>query len=387
MLFFWWIYSVLAGGIVIAAAIDIYFGMRQVAELDKPEFDKWPAGHPRVAVIVPARNEEKGVGPCLRSLAAQDYPDLEVIAVNDRSTDGTQQEMQAVADSASGRIRVIHITELPAGWLGKTHAMWTAAKQTTADWLLFTDGDVLFEPSAIRRAVAYAEAMNSDQLTVLPRMLVKSVGEAIALSVVQFAFGAVRPWKLPDPKSWSHCGIGAFNMVRRSVYESLGTFEVLRFEVVEDMKLGQLIKRRGYAARFALGHELVSLHWASGIFGIAHNLTKNTFAALRFRWYWALAGVIGIAAVHVLPFVLVWFAPGWTKLGFGLCLAGLFAFYPIFWRVHHISPVFILTHPIAGLVMIYTVLRAVAVPLIRGEVVWRGTRYPLKELRKAMEGK
>ena len=233
-------------------------------------------------------------------MLALDYSNYEIVAVNDRSTDGTGQIMDEVATADAGEgpaphgLKVIHISELPAGWLGKTHAMWLAGQQATGDWLLFTDADVLFKPDSLRRAVAYAEAERADHVVLFPRMIMKRVGERMMIAFFQalFVFGH-RPWKVADPKARDHMGVGAFNMVRRSVYDAVGTYRALRMEVLDDMKLGKVVKNAGFAQRNVSGEDLISLHWAKGAFGIVNNLTKNFFAVLSFQWWRTVATIIG----------------------------------------------------------------------------------------------
>jgi cellulose synthase/poly-beta-1,6-N-acetylglucosamine synthase-like glycosyltransferase len=126
---------------------------------------------PHVSIIVPARNEEQGVRAAVESLLRQDYPALELVVVNDRSTDRTSAILAALAEEHPGRLRVVMVTELPAGWLGKNHALLLGARQSSGAWLLFTDADVVFDPTCLRRAVAYAEAQGLDHLTMSPRLL------------------------------------------------------------------------------------------------------------------------------------------------------------------------------------------------------------------------
>ncbi len=150
--------------------------------------------------------------------------------------------------------------------MGKAHAMYTAAKSATdADWLLFTDADVMFRPDCIRRAIAYAEQERADHVVLFPRMLMEHVGEKMMLSFFQlmFVFGH-RPWKVADPKSKDHMGIGAFNLVRRSAYEAVGTYQALRFEVVDDMKLGKVIKNAGFRRSVMRGWALKSCWKSAG---------------------------------------------------------------------------------------------------------------------------
>jgi cellulose synthase/poly-beta-1,6-N-acetylglucosamine synthase-like glycosyltransferase len=152
-IFHWATLNWIAGGILALAwfsrIVDAALGMPQIADIARPEWDRRPASpnsDPKVSIIVPARNEEENIRETLQQLLALDYSDYEIIAVNDRSTDRTGQVMDEVAagSPASRLLRVIHVAELPDGWLGKTHAMWTAGKQASGDWLLFTDADVLF---------------------------------------------------------------------------------------------------------------------------------------------------------------------------------------------------------------------------------------------------
>src|ERR1700730_11289428 len=172
MNYFHWIAGTILALAWVSRIVDAAIGMPGVADVSRPEWDRNPvssAESPRVSIIVPARNEERDIEQSLTRLLELDYDNYEVIAVNDRSTDRTGEIMEAVAKNShphfSQRARemghpsliVIHHQELPPGWLGKTHAMWTATNQATGDWLLFTDADVLFKPDTLRRAVAYAE--------------------------------------------------------------------------------------------------------------------------------------------------------------------------------------------------------------------------------------
>src|SRR5580658_8576158 len=160
MAYFYWIAGIILGLAWASRIIDAALGMPSVADVSRPEWDRNPVspdGNPRVSIIVPARNEEEIIEQALNTLLALDYDNYEVIAVNDRSTDLTGEileQMEKTHFSQKTRerghpnctnFRVIHHTELPSGWLGKTHAMWTAAKEATGDWLLFTDADVLFK--------------------------------------------------------------------------------------------------------------------------------------------------------------------------------------------------------------------------------------------------
>src|ERR1700686_5330113 len=239
-MYFYWIAGTILALAWVSRIVDAALGMPSVADVSRPEWDRnpvLPAGNPRVSIIVPARNEEETIAQALETLLGLDYDNYEVIAVNDRSTDSTGEIMERMErnphpSTGSGSafsqktgemghqnfrsFRVVHHAELPAGWLGKTHAMWTAANVATGDWLLFTDADVLFKPDSVRRALAYAESVPADHVVLFPRMIMKRPGEYMMIAFFQtmFMFGH-RPWEVADPSTDDHMGVGAFNLVRR----------------------------------------------------------------------------------------------------------------------------------------------------------------------------
>src|SRR5579862_714215 len=383
--------------------VDAALGMPSVADVSQPEWNRnpvSPAGNPRVSIIVPARNEEATIELPLKTLLALDYDNYEVIAVNDRSTDRTAEIMERISQkphfsqnrremghptSTIPILRVIHHTELPAGWLGKTHAMWTAANQATGDWLLFTDADVLFKPDSLRRALAYAEAEAADHVVLFPQMIMKRPGEYMMIAFFQtmFMFGH-RPWKVADPSTDDHMGVGAFNLVRRSVYDAVGTYEALRMEVLDDMKLGKVVKNAGFAQRNVFGGDLISIRWAKGAMGVVNNLTKNFFAVLSFQSWRTLISALGLAFLNFGPFLGIWLAHGWARVLYGVALGSMFLIYIGMSRRSAVPPYYFLLHPVSTTLFIYTLLRSMFLTLWNDGIEWRGTKYPLDELRKGM---
>ena len=390
--------------------VEAAIGMPHVPDIAQPEWDRKPVtanGEPRVSIIVPARNEEEDIRETLGQLLVLDYSNYEVIAVDDRSTDRTGEIMDETASCGAGaparlqkaptlpteadtsgpptRLKVIHVSELPSGWLGKTHAMWKASKQATGDWLLFTDADVLFKPDALRRAVAYAEAERADHVVLFPRMIMKRPSERMMIAFFQalFVFGH-RPWKVADPKARDHMGVGAFNMVRLSVYDAVGTYRALRMEVVDDMKLGKIVKNAGFAQRNVFGEDLISLHWAEGAWGIVNNLTKNFFAVLSFQWWRTVITIIGLGFLNLGPFLGVFLAHGWARLPYAIALLSLFGIYHGMSVRSAIPSYYFFLHPVSTSLFMYTLLRSMIYTLWNDGIVWRGTKYPLDELRKGM---
>ena len=361
---------------LLAAAI----GVPRVPDLLRAEFDGVPEGAPFLTVVVPARDEAADVGDGLRSLVAQDYAWLRVIAVDDRSADATG----AIMDELAGeRLQVMHVRELPAGWLGKTHAMARAAELAGAatDWLLFTDADVVFRADALRRALVYAESVRADHLVVLPTSVIRSWDEEALMGFFQvLGLWGAPLWRIGKRRSKHALGIGAFNLVRRSAYEQVGGFTALRMEIVEDLGLGKRIKNAGLRQRVAFGRGLVSLHWASGARGIVGVLTKNVFAAFRFNPVLVFGFCGWLMVFCVLPFAGVFWrgtlVPGLVVVGANLLAYRLLRGQSGF-RVR-----WALVAPVAALGFCYAIAKSMAVTLRQGGVRWRGTFYSLGELRR-----
>jgi glycosyltransferase involved in cell wall biosynthesis len=408
-----WIAGSILGLTWFSRIVDAALGMPRIADITRPEWDRRPAtrdGEPRVSIIVPARNEEEHIRETLARLLALEYSNCEIIAINDRSTDRTGQIMDEIAASAGcgadipvrepaapvlqteadrnvrpTRLTVIHIAELPPGWLGKTHAMWTAAQRASGDWLLFTDADVLFKPDSLRRAIAYANAEKADHVVVFPRMIMQRPDEKMMMAFFQtlIVFGH-RPWKVADPRARDHMGVGAFNLVRRSVYEAVGTYHALRMEILDDMKLGKVVKNAGFRQRSVFGRDLISLRWAKGAFGIVDNLTKNFFALLSFQWWRTLASVFAVGFLNLGPFLGVWVAHGWARVPYSLALASIYLIYWIMSSKSAVRSYYFFLHPVGATLFMYTLMRSMFHTLWNDGIVWRGTKYPLEELKKGL---
>src|SRR3984885_15980012 len=401
MHYFHWIAGTILALAWFSRIIDAVIGMPSVANISTAEWDRRtvvPSGslassNPLVSIIVPARNEERDIEQSLSRLLELDYDNYEVIAVNGRSTDRTGEIMEGVTKSpqfSQGTremghpvLRVLHHRDLPTGWLGKTHAMWTATNEAKGDWLLFTDADVLFKPDSVRRAVAYAEAEHADHVRFFPRMIMKRPGEymMIAFFHTMFVFGH-RPWKVADPKSRDHIGVGAFNLIRRSVYETAGTYEALRMEVLDDMKLGKVAKNAGFAQRNVFGGDLISIRWARGARGVVDNLTKNFFAVLSFQWPRTVISAFGLAFLNLMPFLGLCLARGWERLPYAVALISMFGIYVGMSRRLKVPAYYFLLHPVSTALFIYTLLRSMFYTLWNDGIIWRGTRYRLEELRR-----
>lgn len=361
-----------------------YLGLPKVSDLALPEFDVEPSGNPQLTVVVPARNEQANIQSCVESLLAQDYAHLRVIAVDDRSIDGTGAVLDRLAAAHADRLRVLHISELPAGWLGKSHAMHTAAQEAIgrdgAEYLLFTDADIYFRPDALRRSLAYAVALDADHMVLAPTMISKRWDEAAVLGYFQvFGLWAARAWRVANPRTRDALGIGAFNLVRGSAYEKVGGFAAFPLAVLEDLTLARRMKRAGFQARVAFGIDMVQVHWAAGTAGLVGVMTKNLFAVFNYRIPLLLAGVGWMTAFCFAPFVGVW-VPG-LRLPSVIALTAMAWGYVLLRRVSNLQARNVIFAPYAIVVFIYTLLRSMFMTLRQGGVIWRGTFYSLAELR------
>ncbi len=339
---------------------------------------------PSVTIISTARDEAARVEAAARSLLSQDYPNVEIILVDDRSTDGTGAILDRIASEAP-RLRVLHVDALPPGWLGKCHALSLAAADARGDWLLFTDGDVWMSPDAVRRGISLALDLDAHHLAVGADLEIRSLGERIFITYFTALFFATqRPWKAPDPKSKAHIGIGAFNLIRRDVYERAGGHARLRLEVLDDLGLGLIVKMAGGRSHLGLHDGCLRVRWHEGVGGLLRGVEKNAFAALRYRVGYTIASVALQFLGSVAP-VAGFFLPGLLpKIAAGISWFGVWLLYRAIGRFVRLRWWDFLTAPIGAALFSYSILRSMAVTLRRRGVTWRNTHYGLEELRRNM---
>ena len=366
-------------------AITAARGLPRIPNLLEPQFDLDPAGTPSIVVIVPARNEEQALPASLASLLAQDYSNLRIIVVDDRSTDATGAIIDALGAQNPARLRALHVKELPAGWLGKPHAMALAARHAIAvdhpDYVLFTDADVIFTPQAIRRSLAQAVATDADHFVTFPTPIIKTIGEGTLLGYLGvMGLWATRPWKVSDPKSVrDSIGIGAFNLLRISAYQQLGGFDALRMEILEDLTLARRVKLAHMKQRVTIAPGMITLHWAAGAIGVVNVMTKNLFAVFRFHLLFVLLAMIWLTIFCLAPFVFLTIPE--TRFAAALTIVCITALYILSNRQSKVSPWYAALFPVGATLFLYSLLRSAFITLLKGGITWRGTFYRLAELR------
>lgn len=340
------------------------------------------ADAPRVSVCVAARNEEEKVARGVRSMAELEYPSLEVVAVDDRSEDGTGRVLDALAEEHD-RLRVLHVEELPRGWLGKNHALQRAADAADGEVLLFTDADVVFRSDALARAVGRLERGGLDHLAVAPdiRMpgpLLEAFAGCFQVLFTRFA----EPWRARDPESGKHVGIGAFNLVRRDAYRAAGEHRGIRHRPDDDMRLARALGESGARADILYGTGLLQVPWYDSLPEAVRGLSRSAWAGLDY----SLPGVAGAAVVTVAVDAWPWL--GWLLTGgparwLNLVVVLLCAFLFVgATRYSSVRPWLVVLWPVTAVLFAWILLRSAALALLRGGIEWRGTFYPLEELRR-----
>ena len=342
------------------------------------------AGCQRISLIFAARDEEEKLPAALATLMEIDYPNLEVIAVDDRSNDATGRILDKFA-VAHPRRRAVHVTELPSGWLGKPHALQKGFEISTGDWLLFTDADVRFKPDVLRRAITLGSERRLDHLSLLCDIDVIGFWEKLLVTFFGFLFQvATDPYRVSDPHSYFYVGIGAFQMVKRPVYEASGTHRRLAMEVLDDMKLGKIIKRSGFRSGVGIAQDSVAVRWHAGLGNLVRGVTKNFFAGAGYNLGVVALGITGLLLLDIAPFLAVMIGHGWIRIlaaiaaGIALCFHAAVAF------TMRVSPLYALTHPLGAVLLCYMLLRSTFITLKQGGIVWRDTFYPLDELKRGV---
>jgi hypothetical protein len=365
------------------------------ARLRVPEFHRFQFSElkqwPSLSVVIPACNESANIEAAVESLLRQEYPNLEIILVDDRSNDGTGEIVDRL-ELRDPRIRALHIKTLPDGWLGKVHALDCGVRIADGEWLLFTDADVHFAAGTLRLAVGWAIENRIDHLGLAPL----AVQESFLLDIVVHTFMLLfligtRAAGINRPTSRAFAGVGAFNLVRCAAFERTPGFQWLRLEPCDDVGLGMMIKRAGGRSFFAFAQQNLSVEWYPSVAAMFKGLEKNLFGSTA-NYHWWVTGI------NVLALCALAAAPGLALLGGliegwgSLLSAGLTA-----WATHWAfslcasqgwrSRFSLLLVPL-GLIMIGAMMIHAAWKCLKhGGVDWRGTRYPLAQLRSGQRVK
>lgn len=365
---------------------DWYVGLRRTPFLNSVlngEQVRAGATYPHVAIIIPTRNEELALEAGLESVLRQDYPRTQVLVVDDRSTDLTPIIL-ARLQAQWPELEVLQVKAVEPGWLGKNHALQRGVSQLEPSsdrerWLLFTDADVILEPYVLRAAVAYAQTHELDHLTAFPLLFARGplLKSFVAVFAQLFSFATLRA----SAAQQGYVGVGAFNLLKQTVYETIGGHRRIALRPDDDMQLAKLVRRAGFRTGVVLAPESVRVEWYSSLSEAIRGLNKNAFAGLFYSWPLVVLVSLALLLTHVWPFVAIFVTSGWTQLSYLLVWLVIFGVYVLSRPVTQLSPVYTLFHPLGVLLLVYAILESAVKVTWHGGVHWRETFYALELLK------
>ena len=339
---------------------------------------------PKVSVIMPARNEEKTMEEALDLRLKDDYPNIEYIVVDDRSTDRTGEIIDAYAKKDL-RVRPLHIKKLPEGWLGKLYAMDQGVRIAKGDWFLFSDVDVHVTPGTVRRAVAHAEREKIDHLAIFPELYAVNFFVDILNTIfVRMISLGVKLWEVEDPKSKSAAGVGSFNLVRRSSFNRSGAFEAIRLDHGDDVALGQLLKETGSHQKLLNGRNHVGVFFYRSLRAALSAAERPTFSAMgRFSFLRLFFAGWVLLWLELSPYIALMPSGIPFRYVIAVLMIGFSLATPLLLNRWYHRPLWsVFFTPVGSLLIAFTIWRSGLLGAIRGGVYWRGTFYPTEMLRE-----
>jgi chlorobactene glucosyltransferase len=339
-----------------------------------------------VSVIVPAKDEEANIGAALETILAQDYPNIEIIVVDDRSTDGTAEVVRRVAER-DGRVRLVEVKELAAGWFGKPHAMHAGAREARGEWLLFVDADCRQAPHSVRVGVGFCAAEGGEMLSLWPVLEMHGFWE----NAVQPVAGSVlvawfRPGWVNDPRRRTAFANGQYILIRRSTYEAVGGHGAVRAKVVEDIAFARHVKGHGHRLLNAIGQDIFTTRMYDSLRAMWKGWTRIFYGA--FEGVGRMVGVLFLTFFFtLLPFAVFAVSAAALAVGAGgwwiwtVLAASLATVAAIFVTMRRLfiagcgNPWYLALYPLAVVMVMAFEAGALARALGLGAVTWRGTTY------------
>ena len=334
---------------------------------------------PKLSIVIAAKDEEKEIESSLKSILTQNYQNLEIIVVNDRSTDLTGSILEMLQKEFSN-LKVETITQLPQNWLGKNHALWNGANKATGDYILFTDADVKYSKNCLRKVSSDVHANKIEFASCFPDFISNGFWESVFnLNFAILLSLRIKFWSVSNPNSSSFCGIGAFNLVKRESYFKMGGHAKLPLEVADDMVLAKLMKQSGAKSVLYSGKNELSVKWQSGgLKSVIKGIEKNAFSGFNYSWIKLIFQMTNLLIVSCIPFAA--FLIDW-KLGI-FSILPIYFIYQINKHFQNNSVFYFLTFPIGALLLTYASVRSALIITLNGSVNWRDTKYSSELLKK-----
>lgn len=365
---------------LVVTAIKFLIGFRLLKNISyQPILDKNLL--PSISIVFTALNEEENIRATIESLVEIDYPDFEIIVINDRSTDGTQQiidEMQAQYPY----IRTFKIETLPAGWFGKNHGLHVGSQHAKGDYILFTDADVLVHRDILSKTISYMLTNKLAHLTIFERHIRQTLGLKIIMLGSYLTYSlSLKPWRIRFPWSKKSLGHGAFNLVNAQVYRKCGGHKPIALECLDDLKFGSLIKKNGFRQDTIDGCDYIHRAWYNSLPEMIHGYEKNSFAIYNYRAFPLFVDTIYALLIFIWPLFAVFL---FSDNIFWLNIANIILTTLIAARAaeqYRLSKWYAFYYPIAILLMLFSAWKSCFVITKNDGVIWRGTHYSLDDLK------
>jgi len=399
MIYFLLSTAFLLGGLIIIYWLHNQYQLDIVVEPTPP-----PSNPPLISVCVPARNEERNIRACVEAILKQDYPNLEVIVLDDRSTDSTPKILQDLlmeSDSSLSKqkrkrasaFQIINGSDLPEGWAGKPHALYQASAYARGEWLCFIDADTFLTPETLSSCYVKAIETNVDMFTIMTFQILGSFWEKTVMPLVMTALSVgFSPRKVNDPNRKDAIANGQFIMIKRSTYDAIGGHESVKNNIVEDKAISEQVKWNGHRLIVADGMKVASTRMYTSLPEMWEGWTKNIYLGLSDQpslmalgVFGALLTVLASLFLPVWPLLgFIWYSNGGDRMAIAVIIEAIFLWaYLIYMRARvsinmKISPWYALTTPLGAGVFGAMMFTSAWRVLSRKGVTWKGRRYGAK---------
>ena len=387
MVYFYLSTAFFMGGMIIIYWLHNQYHLDIIVEPSPP-----PSHAPLISVCIPARNEERNIRACVEAMLAQDYPNLEVIVLDDRSTDATPSILADIA-SRDPRLRPINGSDLPEGWAGKPHALHQASAVARGEWLCFVDADTFVMREALSSCYTKAIETNADMFTIMTFQIMGTFWEKVVMPLVMSALSVgFSPRKANDPKRKDAIANGQFIMIKCSVYDAIGGHESVKDQIVEDKAIAEQVKWKGYRLVVANGYAVARTRMYTSLPEMWEGWTKNIYLGLRDQPSLLVLGVFGAFLLLITAlFLPIWPLLGlfWYLQGGGWMAAAVITKSLILWafliyvrarvaKAMDISALYAFTTPLGAAVFAAMMLTSTWKVLSGKGVVWKGRMYTPK---------
>lgn len=371
-------------GYLMLSAIEFLIGFRLLKNITyQPILD--PRSLPSVSVIFTALNEEDNIRETIESLLEIDYPNFEIIIINDRSTDRTPQIIAEMKEKHP-HLRTFQVDTLPGGWFGKNHGLHVGSQHAKGDYILFTDADVLVHRDILSKTISYMITNKLSHLTIFERHLRNTLGLKIIMLGSYLTYSlSFKPWRVRFPWSKKALGHGAFNLVKADVYRQCGGHTKIALQCLDDVKLGTLIKQSGFKQDTIDGCDYIHRAWYNSLPEMIHGFEKNSFAIYNYRPLPLLLDTIYALIFFIWPLIAIFL---FTDSLFWLNIANIILTILLAARSaeqYRLSKIYAVFYPIGILLLLFSAWKSCFVITKNDGVIWRGTHYSLSDLKSKGE--